>query len=478
MKQKYSSSLWKISLLLSLYAILVSCSSTTAQPIVATVQPIVATVQPIVVTVQPIGSYITPIAPEAISGNSLSAIPVSESWLTYTNFVVGFSIEYPPGWEYVEQPDQLVVNFFPPGVNPQFPSSLIAFIFLPDKPYDGQPMINTGSDIHPIIAVGSGGGIQYEDSKYAIPTVSSYIELSYRGGTFLIKATKGPTENLVPQLEEILKTLNLSAVGLNDEIPTKIPVSEQWIAFDSNCSGNWEVYKLKLDGTNPIRLTDNSVDDGDSVISPDGAYIAFFSELDSDREIYTMRVDGTDVKRLTYSPGWDGLPTWSPDSKKLAFTSWRGAEMGIYVMNTDGANVWKLTSSPGGDWMPSWSPDGRQIAFASYIGNNISEIFVINSDGSDRTQLTLLNGKSFRPRWSPDGKQITFYYEGEGDNKIYVMSRDGSGIKLLIQAPGAGPITWSSDSSEIIFGIPSEGIYIMNTDGSNIRLIRGMRIVC
>jgi hypothetical protein len=42
------------------------------------------------------------------------------------------------------------------------------------------------------------------------PSASTFIDLPYRGGRLQITATRGPTVNLVPQLEEILKTMEVA----------------------------------------------------------------------------------------------------------------------------------------------------------------------------------------------------------------------------------------------------------------------------
>lgn len=253
--------------------------------------------------------------------------------------------------------------------------------------------------------------------------------------------------------------------------------AQWWMSIDWNCNGTFEIYTLRTDGIDYARLTNNSVDDGDSVVSPDGKRIAFFSERDGDREIYVMNIDGTDVKRLTYSSGWDGTPSWSPDGKKLAFTSWGDGQSTIYIMNDDGTNTRMLTSSLLGDWMPNWSPDGKYITFASWKQDDVSEIFVIDVNGNNRLQLTNLNAKSFGPRWSPDGKKIAFYSNAEGYDQVYVMNQDGSAIKKLTQGSPYHN-AWSPDSQMIVFTRINSGVYIMNRDGSDIRLIRMMQSLC
>ena len=59
---------------------------------------------------------------------------------------------------------------------------------------------------------------------------------------------------------------------------------------------------MDADGSNQIRLTNTAVSEYVSSWSPDGARLAFASNRDDEflgNEIYTMKIDGSDVVRLT-----------------------------------------------------------------------------------------------------------------------------------------------------------------------------------
>ena len=82
--------------------------------------------------------------------------------------------------------------------------------------------------------------------------------------------------------------------------------------------------------------------------------IAFVSLRDGNFEIYVMNLDGSNPTRLTNNPASDTYPSWSPDEKRIAFTSNRDGNLEIYVMNADGSEQRNLTNAD--DNWPSWSP--------------------------------------------------------------------------------------------------------------------------
>ena len=127
--------------------------------------------------------------------------------------------------------------------------------------------------------------------------------------------------------------------------------------------------------------------------------IAFFSDRDANFEIYVMKGDGSEQIRLTDNPARDYWPVWSPDGSKIAFASYRDGNWGIFVMNADGTAETRLTSGAA-DQEPAWSRDGSAIAFASQRDGNY-EVYVMNADGTGQTNLTNSPANDRWPTWSP-----------------------------------------------------------------------------
>jgi len=251
------------------------------------------------------------------------------------------------------------------------------------------------------------------------------------------------------------------------------------IAFESwEVASVCEIYIMDVDGSNQIRLTDNSDYDSSPSWSPDGSKIVFRSRRDGNAEIYVMNADGSNRTRLTDNSVADFSPSWSPDGSQIAFTSGRDGNNEIYVMNADGSNPENITNNPAEDSYPSWSPDGSQIAFTSdRDGKEMKswlndEIYVMNADGSNQTRLTDNSDYDRLPSWSPDGSQIAFTSGRDGNYEIYTMNPDGSNQNNLTDNSFNDDFSpsWSPDGSQIAFhsyiGINSE-IYIMDADGSN-----------
>lgn len=263
-------------------------------------------------------------------------------------------------------------------------------------------------------------------------------------------------------------TASFAVVCIN--LPT--PVNGK-IVFESDRSGNFEVYVMNEDGTNVVNLTNNSALDYEPDWSPDGSKIAFVSRRTGSDEIYVMNADGSGLTQLTATIGTDRAPAWSPDGSKIAWESKRDGNDEIYVMNANGSSETNLTKHFADDSHPAWSPDGTRIAFHSdRDANKGYEVYVMNPNGTGVVNLTN-NAADFdaRPAWSPDGSKLAFVSSRDGNLEIYMMNANGSGQTRLTSHPELDSYPeWSPDGSSIAFRSDRTGnveIYMMKADGSS-----------
>jgi len=241
------------------------------------------------------------------------------------------------------------------------------------------------------------------------------------------------------------------------------------IAFASARGGNFDIYRMKMDGSSLEKLTSDPAIDGAPAWSPDGSKIAFHSKREGNRDIYIMNADGSNLRRLTDHPGEDKDPAWSPDGTMLAYHSYRNDKADIYVVNADGSDAKRMTDGSADDCSPNWSPDGGKIAFHSNRDGDL-EIYVMSADGSAPKRLTDSPGQDMSPVWSPDGGTIAFQSHRNGNYDIYLMHADGSSVKRLTDEPTneARP-SWSPDGQWLVYGVAGSGkygIYAIRTDGT------------
>ncbi len=153
----------------------------------------------------PTASGLTPASLEPVIGTSDPVMAVGQDWDSYGDGELGFTLNYPPGWQALTLRDGPGVGLYPPKSNPDVPTPMIRIEWMDTVYSSDQPLIKTQSPINAIEISGITGR-QYQDSKFAIPTQSHYIELPYRNGILFFVTTEGPTVDLTPQLREILKT--------------------------------------------------------------------------------------------------------------------------------------------------------------------------------------------------------------------------------------------------------------------------------
>jgi hypothetical protein len=103
-----------------------------------------------------------------------------------------------------------------------------------------------------------------------------------------------------------------------------------------------------------LQLTSNGVNDVDPAWSADGQFIAFASTASGDFDLWRMRPDGTDVTQLTTDPAADHDPAWSPDGRAIAFSRSEGGSTHLYVLIIETGEEILIVGSDAGASHPTW----------------------------------------------------------------------------------------------------------------------------
>ena len=216
--------------------------------------------------------------------------------------------------------------------------------------------------------------------------------------------------------------------------PSYSPGSDR-IVFTALRENRARLYTIPPNGGEEVNVGGTEYDNWEPAFSRDGQRIAFVSSRDGGWDIYSMNADSSDVKRLTDHPAKDYVPAWSPDRRRIAFVSERLGRPDLWVMDADGGNQVQLTDDPADDVYPTWSPDGQHISFASNRGGNL-DIYVMEADGRNLRNVTNSPFDENYPAWSPDGNWLAFS-RFTTNNEIFVMTIDGDHLTNLTNSSDA-----------------------------------------
>lgn len=141
---------------------------------------------------------------------------------------------------------------------------------------------------------------------------------------------------------------------------------------------------------NLIPLANSPQDDDRPRFSPNGLKVAFMSNRDGNYEIYVCDVNGSNPLRLTTNSVVDGWPVWSPDGTKIIFSSRRDSSTyELYSMNADGSNVTRLTHDNNvNDFNAAFSTDGQRLAWQRWLGSTFEIVETALSDMSQPKRIT------------------------------------------------------------------------------------------
>jgi len=283
--------------------------------------------------------------------------------------------------------------------------------------------------------------------------------------------------------------LTLSTPASVQAVGELSPLPDSRLLFDSNRTGNYELFSLGTDGSSPLQITDDpAFDSWWPKLSPDRSRIVFHRTPAGthDRDytktsIWSVNVDGTDLRQIVPNRafGWEllGHPEWSPDGRRLVVFGGTRKSPQVFTLSADGGDPRQVTQRPGQNLDPSWSPDGRSILFVGCPPGLCTpaqyEVYRIGADGSGETRLTDDLQRDHDPYYSPDGTQIA-WLRLAANWSLFAMSADGSDQRGVVSG---GHINskpaWDADGSWLYFHRTSLGrtgfsLFKVRPDGSEL----------
>jgi eukaryotic-like serine/threonine-protein kinase len=212
--------------------------------------------------------------------------------------------------------------------------------------------------------------------------------------------------------------------------------------------------------------------------SHDGAWLACTSRTGHE-DIVLMRSDGSETVRLTDDSPKDRIPRWSPDDRTLAFMSLRTGRWELWAIGADGSGLRQLTDLGGTPGWATWSPDGRRIAIPSGQTAPYGVWFIDASRMSTRETAVFVrtDANMSVDSWSSDGNLLAGAETNAAGNPAAVLLWDVRTQRLL--RPLALPLIRSSalDLSFVpgthdLLANTADGVVILNADTGRSRQLR------
>jgi TolB protein len=182
-------------------------------------------------------------------------------------------------------------------------------------------------------------------------------------------------------------------------------------------------------------------------INRDGTQVVFFGNDTGSPRVWRYDFSKESPVPITPKEVNARHPVFSYDGKHIAFSADFGIDQerermefmhrsgkppknltfNIFTMDTEGGNRKQITFGQYQDQRPAFSPDGKKLAFISNRSGE-NRIWIVSSDGSSKPRPLQMSGHGYRPRFSLDGKKIYFFTGTNRRNQICVLDLDSKKI--------------------------------------------------
>lgn len=192
---------------------------------------------------------------------------------------------------------------------------------------------------------------------------------------------------------------------------------EQSFVYLARGEPQQDLFTADLAGTPLHRLTDDVAQDIVPRWSPDGQWIAFLSDRSGKYEIWKVRPDGSGLAQMTHEPEREVIaPVWSPDSRKLLYQI-RNVNSYFIEANRPGAEQTpqSLPGQPPPGFIPwDWSPDGTLLVGWQPL---VEERSMVVYNFAEQRYERFVTGFGSYPIWLNDNRSVLFR-EGE---KLFLL---------------------------------------------------------
>ena len=219
----------------------------------------------------------------------------------------------------------------------------------------------------------------------------------------------------------------------------------------------------QVSGGEPVRLTNDAVEESDLAFAPDGESIYFSRVEQGTTSIWEIGTFGGQARKVT--PGAHSAAL-SPDGRTLAYMvpEQPGTEA-LIISALDGSEKRSLAQHV--PWFPhvrpAWAPDGHRIAYIRAGLFAPANLFIVDTrDGRERqvTRFTRAGQTLGAPVWLPDNRHLVSSYAA------YSRTQSPSDLALVDTEDGSiSRITTTIDDGFTAPSLSADGSRLIATAG-------------
>ncbi len=221
-------------------------------------------------------------------------------------------------------------------------------------------------------------------------------------------------------------------------------------------AANWGT--ISFDGSEPVKFPSYLA--MEAVVSPDSSRVIFAgnpSSVGIAEKMGSMGLDGSNLTAFPLPDSSNGKSRnleLSPDGETCAFTWDRLSHLypgtgPIWLVDVNGTNLRALGPDNVQAFNLAWSPDGQTLAVARWENPDlglpgtipepynldvvISSLWLVDVETGHERLLLSSEGQfaQWSPEWLPDGKGLVFLSDRSGENNVWFIRTDGTGLQQL-----------------------------------------------
>lgn len=193
----------------------------------------------------------------------------------------------------------------------------------------------------------------------------------------------------------------------------QLPLTDRIVFQSAKVDTAGDIFAMKLDGSDVVRLTSDVSGSRCPALSPDGKWIAYFRGHSAGAgadSVVLMKANGTEAKVVAAAPWWTVCPLWSPTSQSFVvqnITSYQARSNPDFLFETFGVGGERIGSFTGSGFSHlAFSPDGLHFVYStnSYTSGGPYDYLIRTMDADGSNSRVLASGNA--GAWLDNGELV------------------------------------------------------------------------